>query len=378
MKAGKLSVLAALAMFVASTAMVACGGDKGNGNAEGNSGNAANATGNSGSTSGGTGTTAASGKWDKGSTELSGAVEVDGSSTVYPITEAAAGEFKKLFPNVKVTVGVSGTGGGFKRFAIGETDVSDASRPIKDSEFNLAKENGVQFIELPVALDGLSIVLNPKNKFVDKLTVEDIQKIYLEGGASNWNEVNPSWPASKIKIYSPGSDSGTFDYFKEVMLPKGKSFRSDMTVSEDDHVLVNGVAGDEFAIGYFGASYYYENKDKLRAVPIVNPKTGHAVMPDPENVISGAYAPLSRPLFIYVSDKGAAKPQVRKFVEYFLDHSDKFAKQVKYVDLPKDVREMAIDRFTKRVYGTFYWDKDMKKREGNLASYKSGSPVNTK
>ncbi|MHC4381165.1 MAG: phosphate ABC transporter substrate-binding protein PstS family protein, partial [Planctomycetota bacterium] len=190
---------------------------------------------------------------------LRGNIVIDGSSTVYPVTEAAAAAFRKEYPNVNITVAVSGTGGGFKRFAIGETDISGASRPIKGKEYLKAKENGVRFVELPVALDGLSVVLNPDNTWVDHLTVDDLKAIYLEGGtARKWSDLNPEWPDETIKVYSPGTDSGTFDYFRELVAGKKGNFRPDMSVSEDDNVLVTGVYGDRYAIGYFGASYYFE------------------------------------------------------------------------------------------------------------------------
>ena len=286
---------------------------------------------------------------------LRGNVVVDGSSTVYPITEAAAAAFRKKFPNVNITVAVSGTGGGFKRFAIGETDVSDASRPIKPKEFQKAKENGVSFIELPVALDGLSVVLNPDNDWVTQLTVDDLKAIYLDNGkARKWSDLNPEWPNHAIKVYSPGTDSGTFDYFKEVIAGKTGSFRSDMSVSEDDNVLVTGVYGDKYAIGYFGASYYFENQDKLRAAPIVNPTTKKAVLPTPQNVISGAYAPLSRPLFIYVNEKSLRRPAMRKFIEFYLENAAEFASKVQYVPTSEKIAAIAKSFLKKRLTGTVF------------------------
>jgi phosphate transport system substrate-binding protein len=286
---------------------------------------------------------------------LRGNVVIDGSSTVYPVTEAAAAAFRKEYPNVNVTVAVSGTGGGFKRFSIGETDVSGASRPIKGKEYKQCKENGVRFIELPVALDGLSVVLNPNNDWVESLTVEQLKAIYLEDGtARKWSDLDPSWPDQTIKVYSPGTDSGTFDYFKEVVAGKTGSFRPDMSVSEDDNVLVTGVYGDKFAIGYFGASYYFENKDKLRAAAIVNPKTGKAVMPTAENVLSGAYAPLSRPLFIYVNVDSMRRPAMRKFVEFYLDNAGTFAKKVQYVPTSDKISSIAKGFLKKRKAGTVF------------------------
>jgi len=311
---------------------------------------------------------------------LKGNVVLDGSSTVFPVSEAAAAAFRKEFPNVNVTVAVSGTGGGFKRFAIGETDVSNASRPIRPDEFQAAKEKGVQFIELPVALDGLSIVVNPKNGWVDKLTVEQLQAIYLEDGtARKWNDLDPAWPDQPIKVYSPGTDSGTFDYFKEVVVPKGKNLRPDLSASEDDNVLVTGVAGDQYSIGYFGASYYYENKEKLKSVAVVNPETGEAVHPDPEHVINGSYAPFGRPLFIYVNVASLRRPEVRKFIEFYMQRAGEFATQVRYVAVPEEVQARAADFLKKRKSGTTYVVDGKEKRKGGLvAVYVEENLVDTK
>lgn len=314
------------------------------------------------------------------SSELQGKVVVDGSSTVYPVTEAAAASFREDFPNVDVTVAISGTGGGFKRFVTGETDISDASRPIKPKEFKQAVANGIQFIEIPVALDGLSVVVHPGNDWADQLSIDELMAIYLEdGSARKWSDLNSSWPDQPIKVYSPGTDSGTFDYFKEVVVPEGKSFRSDMSTSEDDNVLVTGVAGDKYSIGYFGAAYYFENKNKLRAVPIVNPKTGKAVLPEPENVISGEYAPLSRPLFIYVNIMSLRKPSVRKFVEFYAQNSARFATQVDYVDLPQDIIIRAQEFIREKNTGSAYVTPEMEKREGSLRNvYQKENLVDTK
>lgn len=298
---------------------------------------------------------------------LRGKVVVDGSSTVYPITEAAAAAFRDEYPNVSVTVAVSGTGGGFKRFVKGETDISDASRPIRAEEFRRAKQNGIQFIELPVALDGLSVVLNPANNWVDELTVDDLRAIYLENGrARRWSDLNPAWPDETIKVYSPGTDSGTFDYFKEVVVGEGESFRSDMSVSEDDNVLVTGVAGDKYSIGYFGASYFFENQGKLRAAPIVNPKTGAACLPEPEHVIDGSYAPLGRPIFIYVNVESLRRPEVRRFVRFYMEHAGTLATAVDYVPLPEDVATRAMEFLKRRKAGTTYLTQDLTKREGGV------------
>ena len=236
------------------------------------------------------------------------AIRVDGSSTVYPITEAVAEEFAKAAPTVNVTVGMSGTGGGFKRFCVGEIDISDASRPIKKSEADQAATSKMEYIELPIAYDGLTIVVNKANTWVDQLTVDQLKKIYsAAGGAKSWKDVNSAWPDKPIKIFSPGTDSGTFDYFREATVGKDGKIRSDMTVSEDDNVLVTGVAGDSNAIGYFGCAYYFENKDKVKAVPVVSP-SGKAVLPSHDTIMDGSYAPFSRPLFIYVNRKAADRP----------------------------------------------------------------------
>ncbi len=296
---------------------------------------------------------------------LRGKIVVDGSSTVYPITEAAAAAFRKEYPNINVTVAISGTGGGFKRFVTGESDISDASRPIKPEEFMEAMKNGVQFIELPIALDGLSVVVNPDNDWAKQLTVDDLKAIYLETGkARKWNDLNPQWPDQTIKVYSPGTDSGTFDYFKEVIVGKGESFRPDMSTSEDDNVLVTGVAGDKYAIGYFGAAYYFENKNKLKAVPIVNPKTGKAVLPEQENVINGDYAPLSRPLFIYINVKSLRRPEMRVFADYYIKNSAGFATQVDYVAVSDDIAERAENFLRNKKTGSAYIK--LEAREGGI------------
>lgn len=297
-----------------------------------------------------------------------GNITIDGSSTVYPITEAVAEEFRKEQPDVRVTVGISGTGGGFKRFAKGETDISDASRPIQAQEAAAANEAGIEFIELPVAYDGLSIVVNPANDFVEQLTVDQLRKIFLaDNPATTWNQVNPAWPNRPIKIYSPGTDSGTFDYFKEVVASgKRDAIRSDMSVSEDDNVLVTGVAGDRDAIGYFGFAYYEENKSKLKVVPIVDPNTGKAVTPTAETIEASTYAPFSRPLFIYVNSRSAARPAVRAFIEFYLEEAPYLAADVGYVALPRNVYAKAQANFRQLKTGTAYV-RDGQKVEGPVA-----------
>ncbi len=262
-------------------------------------------------------------------------IKIDGSSTVYPITEAVAEEFQAS-QKVKVTVGESGTGGGFKKFCRGETDISDASRPISQKEMDACKEAGIQYIELPIAYDALTVVVNSKNDFVKSLSAEELKKIWAPGSSvKNWNQVNSAYPNQTMSLFGPGTASGTFDYFTEAINGKAKASRSDYTPSEDDNVLVQGVSSNAGGLGYFGYAYYAENKDKLRAVPI-SPKTGaSAVLPSAETVMNGTYQPLSRPLFIYVNATTAAfKPEVKAFVNYYLDNAPKLVKEVKYVPLP--------------------------------------------
>jgi phosphate transport system substrate-binding protein len=264
-------------------------------------------------------------------------IKIDGSSTVYPITEAVAEEFQ-IKTKTKVTVGESGTGGGFKKFCRGETDISNASRPILQKEMDACKEAGIQYIELPVAFDGLTVVVNDKNNWVKSLTVEELKKIWGPGSTvKNWKEINPAYPDKKLSLYGPGTASGTFDYFSEAINGKAKSHRSDYTPSEDDNVLVQGVSGNEGAMGYFGLAYYEENKDKLRAIPISAKAGAPAVDATLDTVKNGTYIPLSRPMFIYVNATAAAfKPEVKAFVNFYLDNAPELVKEVKYVPLPAE------------------------------------------
>jgi len=284
---------------------------------------------------------------------LSGTVKVDGSSTVFPITEAVAEEFQIANPKVRVTVGISGTGGGFKKFYAGEIDVSDASRPIAAAEMEAAAKNGVEYVELPVAYDGLSIVVNPRNTFVSSLTVEELKKIWQpESTVKLWSDVRPEWPAKPISLYGAGHDSGTFDYFTEAIVGKAKSCRSDYTASEDDNVLVQGVEGDQNALGFFGYAYYAENTSRLKLVS-VDPGTG-AVAPSEETIRNGTYTPLSRPIFIYVSTAAAARPEVTAFVEFYLENAPALVAEVGYVPLPAAVYDLALARFEQRTAGTVF------------------------
>ncbi len=277
--------------------------------------------------------------------ELSGKVAIDGSSTVAPISNAVAEEFQKEQSNVQVTVGTSGTGGGFEKFCNGEIDIADASRPIKDEEKAACQAKGIEYVEVPVASDGLSIVVNPENDFVKCLTVEQLNKMWDQGSkVKTWKDVDPSFPADPIKLYGPGTDSGTFDFFTdEINGEEGKS-RTDYTASEDDNVLVQGVAGDRAALAYFGLAYFEENQDKLKAVE-VNGGNG-CVAPSPATVKDGTYKPLSRPLFIYVSQKAAQRPEVAGFVAYYLANAPTVVEEVQYVPLDAADYQTSAAQFT--------------------------------
>ncbi|SHM44031.1 phosphate ABC transporter substrate-binding protein, PhoT family (TC 3.A.1.7.1) [Caldanaerovirga acetigignens] len=272
----------------------------------------------------------------EGNSTLSGNIEIDGSSTVYPITEAVAEEFMKIYPEVNVTVGVSGTGGGFKRFVVGEIDINDASRPIKEEEIEKAKQNGIEFIELPVAYDGITVVVNKENDWVDSLTIEELKKIWSpDSKVTKWSDIRPGWPEQKINLYGPGTDSGTFEYFTEAVNGKARESRFDYTASEDDNVLVQGVSQDKYALGYFGFAYYLENMDRLKAVKI-DSGTG-PVEPTMDTIREGTYKPLSRPLFIYVNKKSLERPEVKEFVNFYMKNAGKLASEVGYVPMAEDV-----------------------------------------
>ncbi len=275
-------------------------------------------------------------------TGLSGEIRIDGSSTVFPITEAVAEEFMTENPDVKVPVGVSGTGGGFQKFIAQETDINDASRPIKSEEAEAAKVAGVEYVELSVAFDGLSVLVNPENTWVDYLTVEELNKIWAPGSAvKTWNDVRSEWPTEEIKLYAPGTDSGTFDYFTEEINGETGAIRNDFTGSEDDNVLVQGIAGDKNALGFFGYAYYEENQDKLKIVPIDS--GSGPVTPSFETIKDGSYSPLSRPLFIYVNKASLEKPEVRRFVEYYLEIAKDIAQEVGFVTLPDEEYENGLN-----------------------------------
>ncbi len=298
--------------------------------------------------------------------KLKGKITIDGSSTVEPITSAVSEEFSIANTGVQAPVGISGTGGGFKRFVAGETDISNASRPIKKEEAEACAKNGVEFVEVPVAYDGLTLVVNSKNNWVDTLTLAEVKKIYLaDGGVKLWSDIRPEWPKTAIKVFSPGTDSGTFDYFKEVVADKGGSIRSDMQVSEDDNVLVTGVSNDPNAIGFFGCAYYFENKDKLKALKIDAGKG--AIAPTHETIENGTYAPFSRPLFIYVNKKSASRPEVKAFVEFYLAQAPELVEEVKYVKLPSELYARAATNFQNLKTGTQFLNAKGEKVHGPLS-----------
>ena len=269
------------------------------------------------------------------SSGLSGTVEIDGSSTVFPISEAVAEEFNKIHPNVRVNVGVSGTGGGFKRFTVGETDISDASRAIRDSEHDAAVANGIEYYELRVGTDGLSVMVSTQNDFLDCLTVDELKMIWNTGSTvNNWNQVRSNFPDRPLRLYGPDTDSGTFDFFTEEINGEAQVSRADYTASADDNVLVQGISGDRNALGYFGYAYYAENADKLKLVDVDN--GDGCVTPTPDTILSGEYDPLTRPLFIYVNKKSLERPEVRAFVEFYMEHGEELTREVGYVPVSPD------------------------------------------
>ncbi|HOY86166.1 MAG: PstS family phosphate ABC transporter substrate-binding protein [Methylotenera sp.] len=286
-------------------------------------------------------------------------IKIDGSSTVYPVTEAVAEEFQIATKN-KVTVGESGTGAGFKKFCRGETDISNASRPIAQKEMDACKEAGIQFIELPIAFDALTVVVNSKNDWVKSLSVEELKKMWEpKSSVKNWKQVNAAYPDKALALFGPGTASGTFDYFTEAINGKSKASRTDYTPSEDDNVLVQGVSGNAGGLAYFGYAYYEENKDKLRAIPISAKAGSPAVMPSPEAVKDGTYQPLARPIFIYVNATSAAfKPEVKAFVNYYLEHAPTLVKEVKYVPLTTEDYAAVKEHFKALKPGTGFGGKN--------------------
>lgn len=282
-------------------------------------------------------------------------IAADGSSTVYPITEAVAEEFGKQNQDAQVTVGIAGTGGGFKRFCRGEIDISNASRPIKNKEVDQCFESGIEYIELPVAYDGLAVVTNTGNTWAETLTVKELKKMWApeaQGKVSSWSQIRDGFPDAPIKLVGPGTDSGTYDYFTEAINGKSGASRGDYVASEDDNVLVQAVSTDKNALGYFGMAYYEENADKLKLVAIDNGNGG--VKPSIETVMDGTYQPLARPLFIYVSKKAAERPEIQAFIEFYLKNAATLAKEVGYIPLPQEAYDLALARFQARKTGSIF------------------------
>ena len=284
-----------------------------------------------------------------------GDIRIDGSSTVFLLSEAVAEEFTNAGNRARVTVGQSGTGGGFQKFCRGETDISDASRPIRAPEIDACKAAGINFYEIPVAYDGIAVVVNPKADWISDITAAELKTIWepeAQGRIMRWNQVRPSWPDREIHLFGAGVDSGTYDYFTEAIAGKEGASRGDFTASEDDNVLVQGVAGDELALGFLPFAYYSENKARLKVIPVDGGKG--AVMPSFDSIRDGTYQPLSRPLFIYVSDKALARPEVQQFIDFYIANVGGLAEEVGYVDLGNDGYRLVAEHFKKRQPGTLF------------------------
>lgn len=273
---------------------------------------------------------------------LEGYISIDGSSTVYPITEAVAEEFRYHAPNVRTTIGVSGSGGGFKKFSRGEIDISNASRSIKPAEAEDARKNGLDFIELSVSYDGLTVVVNPANTWAKDVTVAELKKMWepeAQNKIKRWNQIRPEWPDRPIHLYGAGVESGTYDYFTEAIVGKSHASRGDYTASEDDNVLVQGVSTDVNALGFFGYAYYEENKDKLKAIPVDDQDDSNGkgpILPSLETIKDGTYAPLSRPLFLYINSEAVKKRQVREFMDFYFENAGQLSLEVGFISLPKE------------------------------------------
>lgn len=292
--------------------------------------------------------------------QYKGRISIDGSSSVYPITEAVAEEFRNKHDDIRVTVGVSGTGGGFKKFARGETDISNASRPIKEPEIKDCAENNIRFIEIPVAYDGLAVVISRANEYVDYLTVEELKKMWepsAQGKIKSWKQIRSTFPDVPLRLYGAGTSSGTYDYFTEAIVGKAKSSRGDYTASEDDNVLVQGVSTDKGALGFFGLAYYVENKTKLKLVGIDAGKGKGPIYPNDSTVRTGTYAPLSRPEFIYVNAESANLPVVQEFVRFYMENAPTLVKEVGYVPLPDEAYQLGYQRLLKKKLGSMFENK---------------------
>ncbi len=287
-------------------------------------------------------------------------ITVDGSSTVYPITEAVAEEFQRTHPGTKVTVGISGTGGGFQKFCRGEIDVADASRPISASERAACAAGNIDFIELPVAYDGLAIVVNPKNTWAESMTVAELRKLWApeaQEKITRWSQIRTGWPDREIHLFGAGVDSGTYDYFTEAIVGKARASRGDFTSSEDDNVLVQGIANDELALGFFGFAYYEANHDKLKLVPVDDGKDDNGkgpIAPSADTVKNGTYQPLSRPIFIYGARRSVERPEVKAFVDYYLNEAPALVREVGYVPLGDAGYRLASERFQNLTVGSVF------------------------
>lgn len=298
-----------------------------------------------------------------GAPALSGTVKVDGSSTVFPITEAVAEEFQKENRDVKVTVGISGTGGGFKKFCSGEIDISDASRPIKPTEVELCGKNGIAYIELPVAYDGLAVMVNPRNTWATSMTVDELKKMWApqaQGKLTKWSDIRPGWPQQEFHLYGAGVDSGTYDYFTEAIVGEEHASRGDYTSSEDDNIIVQGIANDPNALGFFGYAYYAENKDKLKLVAIEDGKADNGagpILPSPQTVQDGTYQPLSRPVFIYISTRSLERPEVSGFVDFYIRNAPELVTEVGYIALPPRAYQLASKKVADRTTGSVFGGK---------------------
>lgn len=300
--------------------------------------------------------------------DLSGEFEADGSSTLGPLTEAAIEEFSFVAPDVRITNGISGSGGGFERFANGEIAISNASREIKEEEAALAEENGVPWYRFDMAYDGITVVVSAENDFVEDLTVDELASIWAaDGGVTNWSDVRPDFPEEPIELYGPGTASGTFDYFNEEILGEDREVRTDYTPSEDDNVLVQGVAGSPYALGYFGFSYYEENQDTLKAVAI-DAGSG-PVGPSIETIADGSYQPLGRTLYIYVNaNELQERPEVQEFVKFYAATADEIAPSVGYIALPDDAEKETVDKVAGAIDGSIAPDSETFGQESPEAS----------
>ncbi|NJK33998.1 MAG: PstS family phosphate ABC transporter substrate-binding protein [Oscillatoriales cyanobacterium SM2_2_1] len=286
------------------------------------------------------------------------AISIDGSSTVFPILEVAASEFQKNSGGIRVTVALSGTGGGFRKFCNGETDISNASRPIAAREIEACNKNGTRYIEMPIAFDGLAVVVNPQNTWARDLTSAELKRVWEPGSKlNNWSQVRQGFPNVPLRLFGPGTASGTFDYFTEAIVGKSRSSRTDFTASEDDNVLVQGVSRDRGALGFFGKAYYNENKTRVRAVAIVN-ESGRAVLPTDQTVSDGSYNPLSRPMFIYVSERSAKRPEVRRFVTFLMNSAPSLVKKADYIPFTRSQYSQILTIFNRNRVGTVFGGKN--------------------